>query len=103
MSDKYVLVGKKAVKWDGSFEDWCMQVIGHQHHVAYTDFKDGYVSTIFLGLANPIFGGPPRVFETMIFGGAEHGYQVRTSTWNEAEEAHGVAVAIATGTSVRIR
>ncbi len=36
--------------------------------------------------------GPPVLFETMIFGGPEHGYQERYTSWTEAEEGHKRAV-----------
>src|SRR3982750_3424715 len=51
--------------------------------------EDIRVSTVFLGLNHGLFGdGPPRVFETMVFGGEYDGYQVRTSSWAEAEAEH---------------
>lgn len=34
------------------------------------------------------YDGPPIVFETMIFGGANDEYQERCSTWEEAEAMH---------------
>lgn len=55
------------------------------------------VSTVFMGLNHSFDGaGPPLLFETMIFGAhdelPEH-YQVRYSTWDEAEMGHAVIVA----------
>jgi hypothetical protein len=56
-------------------------------HVAY-DVVDGVtVSTIFLGI-NTSFIGPPRLFETMVFGGEYDMEQERYSTWDEAEAGH---------------
>jgi hypothetical protein len=47
------------------------------------------VSTVFLGLNHAWLGqGPPLIFETMIFGGPEDGYQDRYTTWDEAIKGH---------------
>jgi len=62
----------------------------------YIDNKDRiHVSTVFLGLDHSFGEGPPLLFETMIFGGPEDGYQDRYSTWDEAIEGHKKAVEIA--------
>ena len=58
---------------------------------------DVKVSTVFLGLDHSFDHGPPLLFETMIFGGAEDGYQDRYTTWTEAEAGHQRALAIAKG------
>jgi len=66
-------------------------------HVGYHVFPDHrVVSTVFTGM-NQNYGseGPPLLFETMILGGEHDGYQVRTSTWQEAEEAHAKALDLA--------
>jgi hypothetical protein len=51
------------------------------------------VSTVFLCL-NHAFGDnePPILFETMIFGGENDGYQERYCTWDEAKEGHQKAI-----------
>jgi hypothetical protein len=46
------------------------------------------VSTIFIGLYYGDSDESPPIFETMIFGGEHDQYQVRTSSWAEAEAAH---------------
>lgn len=51
------------------------------------------VSTVFLGLDHAHFGGPPLLFETMIFGGPLNEHQWRCSTWEQAEAQHEAAVA----------
>ncbi|TFH54284.1 MAG: hypothetical protein E4G89_00345 [Methanothrix sp.] len=55
------------------------------------------VSTVFLGLDSNFHNdGPPVLFETMIFRCRRNGldgYQVRCSTWAEAEEMHAYAIA----------
>ena len=50
---------------------------------------DVRVSTVFLGLDHGFLASEdPILFETMIFGGPEDGYQERYKTWKEAEEGH---------------
>jgi len=59
--------------------------------------EDITVSTVFLAIDHSYGGGPPILFETMIFGGERDGYQDRYATWEEALEGHGVALALAKG------
>jgi hypothetical protein len=53
------------------------------------------ISTVFLGLDHQFgYGGPPLLFETMIFtDGEAEDFQERCSTWLEAEAQHARAVA----------
>jgi len=46
------------------------------------------VSTVFLGLDHSFGGGPPQIFETMVFGGLYDEEQIRYSTWDEAVAGH---------------
>ena len=46
------------------------------------------VSTVFLGLDHNWNGGPPILFETMVFGGPHNEYQERYATWDQAEKDH---------------
>ena len=47
------------------------------------------VSTVFLGVNHQFMtGGPPILFETMVFGGPLDDSQERYSTWEEAEAGH---------------
>ena len=47
------------------------------------------VSTVFLAIDHAFGGGPPILFETMIFGGnREDIYMKRYCTWDEAEDGH---------------
>lgn len=46
------------------------------------------VSTMFLGIDHAFGGGPPLLFETMIFGGSRDQEQHRYSTWDEAVAGH---------------
>ena len=52
------------------------------------------VSTVFLGLDHQWEGGPPLIYETMIFGGVHDEFQERYSTRDEAIAGHAVAVAM---------
>jgi len=60
--------------------------------VAKTMVGKTRISTVFLGLDHGWGEGPPVLFETMIFGGPEDGYQERYCTWDEAKEGHRKAV-----------
>jgi len=95
MSDWYVLdENKKPVKV-GLLEG--AKAMEKSRSVAQTDVDNGEisVSTVFLGLDHSFGYGPPVLFETMIFGGPEDGYQERYTTWDEAVEGHKKAVKIA--------
>jgi hypothetical protein len=63
--------------------------------VARTHLDDDVeVSTVFLGNDHNFFGGPPLLFETMVFGGPDDQWQERYSTWDEAEAGHNAVVAL---------
>lgn len=63
--------------------------------VAETFVGDVRISTVWLGLDHGWGGGPPLIFETMIFGGGEHHNQWRYSTLEEAQVGHVHAVRLA--------
>lgn len=46
------------------------------------------VSTVWLGLDHAWMGGPPLIFETMIFGGSLDGEQERYSSEADARDGH---------------
>ena len=54
------------------------------------DIVDGVkISTVFLGLDHNLSGnGPPKVFETMVFGGKYDSYQERYSSLFKATIGH---------------
>ena len=57
--------------------------------------KDIYVSTVFLGIDHNRSGrGRPVLWETMIFGGPQAGYQRRYSTRAEAFKGNVSAIAL---------
>lgn len=65
--------------------------------VADTKILNVTISTIFLGYSYKWPGDIERlpiVFETMIFGGDNDQWCVRTPTWAEAEGTHKIAVAM---------
>lgn len=96
VSDKYILVDKKAVpcndvmKWATWYE-----ASRNVRRVASTEAHGVRVSTIFLGLDRSFGEGKPLLFETMIFGGPHGEYQDRCTTWEEAEAMHAKACALA--------
>ena len=50
---------------------------------------DVHVSTVFLALDHSFSGGPPLVFETMVFGLSDDtDYQWRYETWDQAVAGH---------------
>ena len=65
------------------------------HLMTWTPRGDVCVSTVFLGLNHAFGNEPPELFETMIFGGLHDQHQERCSTWEQAEEMHTRACALA--------
>lgn len=92
MAIHYILDGKCAVPTDFyGWLKWCVanEGKGDYRRVAQSGEKDKlWVSTVFLGLDHAWGGGPPMIFETMIFGGEHDQDQERCSTWEEAEAMH---------------
>lgn len=56
--------------------------------IAYTKVGSKAVSTVFLGIDHGFDGGPPVLFETMVFGGKFNEYMKRYCTYNGALEGH---------------
>lgn len=50
------------------------------------------ISTVFLGLNQNFGRGVPLLYETMVFGGPDDGWQDRYSTWDEAIAGHDAVV-----------
>lgn len=91
LNEQHEPVEADLMTWAKWFQDVKARCVG------YTEFDGGHVSTVFLGLDHNFAEvGPPLLFETMIFGGANSEYQERYSTWAEAEAGHLRAVGIAT-------
>jgi hypothetical protein len=72
-------------------DEWARSFRGN-NMVDHTTLGKVSVSTVFLGMNHQYGGGPPLLFETMIFGGKYEGYQVRYSTRDEAIAGHRRAV-----------
>lgn len=88
------------VRFEGDLSEWCQWFEDiDNRRVAGTQIGESevWVSTVFLGMDHAFRGGPPVVFETMIFGGEHDGYQERCSTWNDALRMHNRAVRLARG------
>lgn len=96
MGDYYILQGKETkevsdvIEWAESFDRKHMTV-------DRTEIGEVTVSTVFLGLNHSLLGGPPLLFETMIFGGDHDQYQDRYTTWDEAVEGHKKACELVRG------
>jgi hypothetical protein len=73
--------------WAQMFEDKAVKV------VAQTKVGDVLVSTAWLGLDHNFLGGPPLIFETMVFGGLLDQEQERYSTEAQALAGHDQMVA----------
>jgi hypothetical protein len=56
--------------------------------IAYTKVGSKAVSTVFLGIDHGFDGGPPVLFETMVFGGKFNEYMERYCTYEGALEGH---------------
>lgn len=61
--------------------------------VAETNVGETWVSTVWLGLDHQFGGGPPLIFETMVFGGPLDQEMDRYSTETEAVAGHETMVA----------
>jgi len=71
------------MKWGKFFED------ADARTVARADVSpDVYVSTVFLGIDHSYEGGPPVLFETMVFGGTMEEEMARYTTWDDAVAGH---------------
>ena len=75
---------------------WARWYASADRIIAKTSTQNGDVSTMFLGIDHQWGDGLPLLYETMIFGGPEDGYQDRYTTRNEAVAGHAVAVALIT-------
>lgn len=96
--DMYNINGRIPSKVD-DIKQWEGMCNIEKRRVGYTDVnEDVAVSTVFLGLDHAIpslHGNTPILFETMIMGGPNDGYQERYATWEQAEAGHARIVKIA--------
>jgi len=98
MNDKYVLDENGNPVAEPDLLKWAAWFDGAVRRVASDDVGDASVSTVFLGLDHDFGGGPPILWETMIFGGKHDGYQERYASRENAMTGHLKAVALAKGT-----
>lgn len=87
MNKNYILEGKIPKQCD-DISEWARQFQTQNRIVEQTKIGNVKISTVFLGVDHSFDGGKPLLFETMIFGGDEDGYQERYSTWDEAVIGH---------------
>ena len=92
-----------------TFDDW-VRIMSEANkndidikRIAYDKIGDVEASTVWLGLNhawNP--DSPPLIFETMVFGGDDDGWQDRYSTKEQAQTGHNLVVMkIRTGQSLK--
>lgn len=98
-TDKYILLDDGTTVPEPDILKWAQWVEVNDAHIAEDRLPSGVrVSTIFLALDHSFFsGGPPILFETMIFRGEHDGYQDRYATRDEAIAGHAKALALAKG------
>ncbi len=100
---QYILVGHKAVRCEDQAEIAKFFSKPNSRRVAVDDRNGTSVSTVFLVMDHRHTEGDenPILFETMIFKDKDDGgsgeYCMRYETWEEAEEGHLAACAIAFG------
>lgn len=70
------------LKWGRWFGEPGKRVVKSDH------IGDVHVSTIFLGIDHSFHGGPPVLWETMIFGGEHDQYQERYTSLEDAKQGH---------------
>lgn len=106
----YILRPDHTVVTAINFEEWVRWYETADRRVALTEAKPRvWVSTVFLGLDHSWMGGPPKIFETMVWRDLPESeqkdgylgkikvewldYQERCSTWEQAEAQHADAIA----------
>jgi hypothetical protein len=67
---------------------WAKYIGAAELSVAATQVGEARISTVFLGLKYGRGGGPPLLWETMVFGGPLNGEQQRYSSREDAERGH---------------
>lgn len=78
------------------YEAMIFQIEDANRIVGLTELSNGArVSTVFLGGCMVPNDRQPRLFETMIFGGPQAGYQHTYETWEQAVRGHEAAILLA--------
>lgn len=86
MDKRYILQDHEAVPVTDYIE-WTKSFNGNRH-VCDTTINGVRISTVFLGIDHSFCGGPPLLFETMVFGGQLDQEMDRYTTWEQAEYGH---------------
>jgi hypothetical protein len=87
--DHYILNGRELVP--ATLMGWATWFETANRHIGDTRVKGARVSTVFLGIDHAM-GGPPQLFETMIFRGHRDVFQDRYATWDQAHTIHKIIV-----------
>lgn len=89
----YILVDRKPVAvddtltWGRMYERMAERRVA-EDVIEQPEHAPVRVSTVFLGIDHNWFGGPPLLFESMVFGGPLDQEMRRYSTWDEAVAGH---------------
>jgi hypothetical protein len=86
---RYLLKDKEVIACNEKEYDEWRKSLEYVWHIGDDTINNYRVSTIFMGRGHNFWGGPPLVFETMVFGhNKEILEQERYSTYEEAEKGH---------------
>jgi hypothetical protein len=90
LDNKTPVLEPDTLKWCRWFESAKRTVRSETGKVKVNGKEVGEVriSTVFLGIDHSFGGGPPMLFETMVFGGPLDQELDRCSTWEAAEKMH---------------
>lgn len=69
MSGQYILDENGQPKQVDDIIEWSRWFETHPRTIAHDQFSSCRVSTVFLGIDHNFFGGPPLLWETLVFGG----------------------------------
>ena len=97
MSGQYILDDNGNPVLEHNIRKWGLWMQdGEKRRVAWDVLPSGVrVSTVFLGLDHNWGDDPPVLWETMIFGGNQEGYQELYTSLEEAVEGHKKALELA--------
>lgn len=78
------------LEWGEWFERADRRIDWTEIHTAGADRIT--ISTVFIGLGFSLDGGPPLLFETMVFGGRADNWRWSYATWDAAAAGHKIIV-----------
>jgi len=88
----YILNADGSVREVYSLHEWALWFETFKRHIGDTRIGSVRISTVFLGLDHAWNGGPPMVFETLVFGGKLDQEQRRYSTLQDAKAGHAAMI-----------